>query len=98
MANGKMFAPIAKSRELWAVVEMVDAKDFAGFDSLPAQPILKQGCVFMNKMGALIKQKLLLQAKLCKLAESHELTGEAVVRCSRELDKIIVQLQRRCVG
>jgi hypothetical protein len=47
----------------------------------------------MNK-GALIKQKLQLQAKLYELTESHELTSEAVVQCSRELDKVIVRLQR----
>jgi NRPS condensation-like uncharacterized protein len=59
---------------------------------------ISRGVSPMNKMGALIKQKLRLQAKLYELTESHELTSEAVVRCSRELDKVIVQLQRRCAG
>lgn len=45
-------------------------------------------------IGALIKRKILLQEKLYELAESRKLTDATTLRCSRELDKVIVQLQR----
>ncbi len=39
-----------------------------------------------------------LQQQLYELAQQHELTDEAVVLCSQQLDKVVVQLQRRLAG
>jgi len=46
----------------------------------------------------LITQYYNLQQQLYELAQQHELTNEAVVRCSQQLDKVVVQLQRRLAG
>ncbi len=46
----------------------------------------------------LIAQYHSLQQQLYELAQQHELTDEAVVLCSRELDEVVVQLQRRRRG